>query len=141
LKSMRYADEGVLNMKGDPVVSENQLTPFDIAWQAVGFQPDKIGAQYAANNQAKTYERRILDRRSRLMGGFAMAVMEQDIEARKEALEKIRKFNQANPRMRIDYPALQRSIKTRLRYRQEADAGIHLNKNLRYLREETRVPM
>jgi hypothetical protein len=141
LKAMRYADEGVLNMKGDPIVDSSQLSGFDVVWQSIGFAPDRVAAQYAANNQAKTYEGRILDRRTRLMGAFAMAVIEKDPDTRQAALEKIRRFNQANPRMRIDYPALQRSIQTRLRYRQQADAGLHLNKRLSYLRDETRVAM
>lgn len=141
LKALRYSREGVNNLKGDPVVSEEQLTPFDIAWQAIGFSPDKVAAQYDANNQAKTYEQRISDRRTRLMGAWAMAHMLGDTEARSEAMEKIRRFNQHNPTVRIDMAALRRSLNTRQRYRNQADAGIHLQPKLRHLRDETRVAM
>jgi hypothetical protein len=141
LKAMRYATEGVQNMKGDPIVSDKDLSPFDAVWQAIGFSPERVAAQYAANTQAKNYEEYILTRRRRLMAAYATAVTAKDTEARLTAMEKIRAFNKTNPRVKIDYPALRQSIKTRQRYREQADAGIHLNKNLRYLRDETRVPM
>lgn len=140
LKTLRYADEGVLNFRGDPVVPREAMTPLDLALQAIGFAPDKVSAQWDANNQAKLYEHRLDNRRQSLVAAYALAYMDGDGVTMRKVMRKIRKWNRVNRRMAISIDTLTRSVRMRRRYSLEADAGLHLRSRTRYLRDETRVP-
>jgi len=141
LRATRYGVEGVTTLKGDPLLDEEQMNAWLVLNQGIGFTPDRVAAQWDANNQAKTYERRILERRTRLMSSYVLARMAGDEAGAREARRKIRAFNQVHQEMKISGKSLRQSWRSRRRYRARADHGIHLNRRLGYLREVTRVPM
>ena len=137
LQAMRFAGEGVLNMKGDPVV--NELEPLEIALKAAGFNPDRVNAQYDANNHAKNYESFVVERRRRLMRDYGVAYLAGDTAAALKVRRKMRVFNRHNPTYRINQESIKRSLRSRQRYRDQADQGIQLSKKLRHLRNETEI--
>ena len=109
--------------------------------KASGFNPDRLSAMYDMNNQAKTLEQKILDRRTTLIAAYGMAALNGDAEGVQIAKRKIAEYNAKKPAMPIDHKALRASLKARERYRETSDSGIYLNPKLGYVRELTRVPL
>lgn len=136
-KGFRYATQGVNNLRGDAVVDD--LNAWQTLLQLNGFTPSEVAEQYQANRAAKNYEQAILSRRARLMDAFAMTTRLQDTAARAEVLEKIRRFNTANPELPITGYGLRRSTRDRMRYSARAEGGIVLDRRLaRRAREQAR---
>ena len=137
LKAMRYADEGVQNLRGDPVV--NELNEWEIFLQTIGFTPGRVAKQYDVNTAIKNYETRLKDRRRRLINLAAISLKVGDTEEYKtNVLPAILAFNKKNPRNKIDMQSIRRSVKTRQRYSKESMDGINLQKSMRHLRERIR---
>ncbi len=137
MKAIRYADEGVKNLRGDPVVEE--LNAWEIAMQAIGFSSARVDKQYDVNSAIKGYESRIGKRRQQLITKAATALRVGDVQTYKEdVLPDIIKFNNKNPRNNIDMNAIRRSVKTRNRYSKESINGISVRKKMRYLRDRVR---
>lgn len=128
MKSLRYATDGVNNLRGDPLVADPSL--YELVLQLNGFTPKEVAEQYDTNRALKNYEKTILDRRTALIDAFAMSNRMQDVEAKREAIAKIQQFNQTNPEVGITQKTLNRSIVTRARYSQNAENGVVLNKKL-----------
>lgn len=135
LRAGRYATEGVQTRRGDQVVPAEDLNTWELVWKAMGMNPDEVGVRYDANNAVKKYERRILDRRSRLMSAYAMASIEKDRDAMQNVMGKIRAFNKAQPTIPINSKSIRASVRNRVRYSKEAEHGVLLNKRLRHLSE------
>jgi len=135
LRAMRYADEGVLTRRGDPVVPADDLSVWELVWKGLGFSPDAVGIRYDANNAVKTYERRILERRKRLMAQYALAIMDGDRGAVQRARRDIAGFNRMQREIPITLDGLRRSLRSRRRYSQQAEYGMVVNRRLSHLRE------
>jgi hypothetical protein len=128
VKAVRYATEGVNNLRGDPLVKDVGLGTALL--QAAGFTPAKVAEQYDRNRDLKNYEQKILARRSRLMDAFAMSVRLGDDASRADTMESIRAFNKKRPEIAITRNTLQSSIVSRARYSAAAENGIQLNKKI-----------
>jgi N12 class adenine-specific DNA methylase len=140
MQALRFmADGGAVNLKGEPILE--QLTPWELFLKANGFTPDRLSAQSDMNSTAKRIEGRILDRRTRLLSAYGMAMLDGDADGVMAANAKIRAYNATKPAMPIDRKTLRLSLKARERYREKADSGINLNPNLQYLRDRTRVAL
>jgi hypothetical protein len=128
MKSVRFASEGVNNLRGDPIVPDvsgpQQLI------QALGFQPTKIAEQQRTNNALMNYSKFITDRRQNLMNAYAMAQQQGDADGLTQTLRRIASFNQANPEVKISMITLRDSLRQRAKISQQADNGIVLNKKL-----------
>lgn len=128
LKALRYATEGANTLRGDPLVEELSIP--QVVMQAVGFTPAEVAARYDANRAAKNYEQKILDQRSSLLNGYALALRMEDPEAQAAAITKIARWNSSFPEIAIDEATLRRSMLARQRYSATAEGGIHLNPKL-----------
>lgn len=128
MKAIRYAREGVQNLKGHPVIEDVSL------WQALlqgsGFTPAQVSEQYTLSNKRKVYEEFITGRRQDLMNAYAMAIRQKDAEAVTATIEKMRAYNRANPDHAITPATIRRSMKSRERYAARATGGIVLNPKL-----------
>lgn len=127
-KALRYADEGVNNLRGDPIVAAPGVG--SVAAQLVGFTPAEVAERYDENRALKNYEQYVIDRRRRLMDGLAMAVRLGDARARAETMEKIRAFNRAWPQIALTPAGIRQSLKARARYDRQAENGIILNRKI-----------
>jgi hypothetical protein len=128
MKGLRYATEGVNNLRGDALIEDVSL------WQALlqlqGFTPAQVAAQYDENAALKNYEQAILQRRQHLLDAYALATRLGDTEALGSLREKIAGFNAKQPEVAITGKTLRRSIRDRARYSQRAENGIMLNRKV-----------
>lgn len=132
-KSTRYAEEGVLTKRGDPILDE--LSPWQIALQANGFTPLEVSQQYGANNALATSARRITDRRKLLLNRYALARRNGDNVLVAETLMEIEAFNQAQPTMKITAANRVKSLEQRQRLSDRSVNGVILSKKLAHLAE------
>jgi len=124
-QAYRFATEGVKNLAGNTIVKD--ITPWDVAIKAVGFNPAKVAEAYE-RNQAKI----VFDRE---WGGQRTSLLKEMNEARaaKEPLEdywkKIREFNKKAPNgYKITGDTVIRSYETFKRNQKEAVGGVRIPK-------------
>jgi hypothetical protein len=134
-KALRYLNEGVLNLRGDPLIEKLPLR--DVVYQALGFVPETVGSRYEENRAVKGAEQHILRRRAELLNRYYMAKRAGDKGELEEVEDMIAEFNEKN-QYKITPDTVARSMKQRKRYSEESMQGISVNKNLRYLKEERR---
>lgn len=145
LQMLRDAGEGVKSLRGDPVMEE--VSTWNLLGQAAGFSPAELGQKYDATRAIKNLERRILDRRERLINRWWLARRTGDLEGVQEAMAEIRRFNEStsirqNPRARVTPATLLASTQARQRYSRRADGGIIVDQRLARLPEQVRfVPV
>ena len=128
IKTIRYANEGVNNLRGDPVVSDP--SPYELLMQTAGFSPARVSEQYNANNSLKDYEGTILKRRQALMDAYAMGIRMRDQDMVQSVTAKIEAFNASNPAVGITANQIRRSLQARERYSERAANGVVLNPKL-----------
>lgn len=129
LKTGRYATQGVTTMRGDALIED--LGVLDTAYQALGFTPAQVSAQYDLNAATKGYERAVLDRRDVLMDAYAVAFQAADRDATRAVLAKIRDFNRAHPGIAIGASTLRRSLQSRQAFSARTVGGVAVNPRLR----------
>ncbi|WP_333676735.1 PLxRFG domain-containing protein [Dyella sp.] len=128
MKAMRYANDGVNTLKGDPIVPDISV-PEDLI-QAMGFTPTRVADQMRLNSALENYSQQIQSRRTSLMNAFAMATAAGDQDGQSDVISKIQDFNQANPEIAIRMSALRDSMRTRAQHSEQAVNGIVLNKRI-----------
>jgi hypothetical protein len=131
IKSGRFATEGALTARGDPIVED--LTTREIMGQFFGFAPQRLSSQYKINNEIKDIEYEIRDRRARLMDQYAKAIRTKDRATQKDVMEEIQQFNKANPvkGLTITPDSLRRSLAKRETVSQQTERGIFLSPSFR----------
>ena len=131
MKSGRYATEGVLTSRGDPIIED--ITTAEVIGQMFGFSPQRLSSQYKINNQIKDIEQAVLKRRNSLMDSYAKAVREKDTDTLNEIRDEIREFNKANPGkgVAITPDTIRRSLKKRESISKETEKGIFITKGIR----------
>ena len=138
---LRYAGEGAQSLRGDEVMED--VSTWNLFWQATGFSPAKLGQKYDANRTLKDLEQRTLDRRERLIGRWWLARRHGDLEGVQEAMAAIGRFNgsspiRQNPRARITPATLLASMQQRRNYSRRAEGGIIVDRRLSRLEERVR---
>tara|TARA_R110000751_G_scaffold32399_1_gene81452 strand:- start:410 stop:1024 length:615 start_codon:yes stop_codon:yes gene_type:complete len=110
-KAERFATEGANTLRGDPIVDD--LNPYNVVMQAIGFAPAAYIENLGINSNERRKQNAVDTERRRLMRRHNMALAEGDSEARRQAREDIREFNNELPANfrddRIDDAALARS--------------------------------
>ena len=139
LKSGRFATEGALTARGDPIVEDVSVTE-SIA-QALGFSPQKLVSQYSINQGIKDIEQTIIDRRKKLLERYAYEVRTKDRAGQQEVLAEIREFNKVNPfeGVAITADTISRSLRRREDISAETSNGIRIAKGLEPRVRELRV--
>jgi hypothetical protein len=117
MKTYRYANEGVTDIRGNVIVPASDLSGADLAKQFSGFTPAKVSEAWDRARALKDAEQRLYDQRQELVNAFAEAQMSQDEEGMIDALTAIHEFNlvPAHAPIQISNKTLKSSIKTRLR--------------------------
>lgn len=128
LKAGRYSTEGVNTLRGDPLIED--LGVWQTLMQLTGFTPAQVADRYDRNRALKNYEKHILDRRQHLLDAFAMANRLGDDDGRRSALDAMKKFSRTHPELALTPATVHRSLMSRARYSQKAEAGIVLNPRL-----------
>lgn len=142
LQAARFADEGALSLKGDPLIES--FTPWEISAKAAGFTPSRLASRYQENQANVTREKRIEERRADLTRDLAQAKIDAAKATRSgdtgkfdqaqkswdQALAATRRYNEKQPRFPITGDTLGRSIQSRVRARAQAQNGIFLNRKI-----------
>jgi N12 class adenine-specific DNA methylase len=141
LQMLRYADEGVRSMRGDPLLED--VSAWNLFGQGLGFAPAELGQKHDANRALKDLEQRTLDRRERLINRWWLARRHGDLEGVQEAMAEIGRFNgstiiRQNARARITPATLLASMQQRRNYSRRAEGGIIVDRRLSRLGERVR---
>jgi hypothetical protein len=131
MKGVRYGTEGrAVNLKGDELVGD--VSGYESLIQGFGFSPERVAQRQKSNIEMKGMEQKILNRRTDLMNAFFMGVDNDDDDMIDRVLDKVEKFNAANPEVAITGDNLTRSVQSRFKNRALAEmtGGISINKKL-----------
>jgi hypothetical protein len=130
LKGARLGSEGALTLGGDVLVEDFSAT--EIGSQAIGFSPERLAQRQKSNIEMKGAEQEIVKKHQSLLNAFFMAVDSGDDDMKDRVIDKIGKFNRANPGSAITPKGLQASIKRRYQQRALAEqtGGARINKKL-----------
>ena len=96
LKAIRFTDEGALTRRGDAITED--INPYNIAMQGLGFAPQAYIQQMEANKNARRREDAINSRRSKLLRRRNMAIREGDLEELRRVEQDIEEYNRGLPR-------------------------------------------
>jgi hypothetical protein len=137
LIAARYAREGVNTLKGDPLVQD--VGPMDLLMQSMGFRPALIAEVQYRNITKKGQEQAIQKERNNLLNLFGISFISNDADANQVAFDKIMKFNTKHPTMAIPADSIIKSIAERMTKSAMADHGLHIDKRLQGLMNETYI--
>ena len=134
-KAIRYSQQGVTNLRGEPIVNKDELDNRDLFLQSMGFTPQKVADAYARNTAIQNADKEITDRRRNLMGALATAVANGNDDDYAEAIKDIDAFNAKNPEYGIGRDVVG-YIRGQARKAATAINGINLPKGLSSLEQE-----
>ena len=131
LVGTRYMMEGkALTMKGATL--DEEVTPAEALAQMLGFSPEDTAKKQKSAIELKSANEEIMSRHNDLLNAFFIAVDGNSPEDMQRVIEKIMKFNAANPAVAIDGGALYDSVQRRYKDRALANitGGMPINKKL-----------
>ena len=100
-KTERYAREGALTRRGDPIVDD--LSPYNLGTQLIGFAPQHLGLAMDINRISRKRDQALKDKKTRLLRRLNMARREGNMQEYNEVLNDIRKYNSSlPPEARVD---------------------------------------
>jgi hypothetical protein len=143
LRSWRYAQEGVVNNRGDTVVPQDTVGLTGALKQALGFTPAVVAEQYDRNTEKKNIEKRIDEKRKGLLDAYADALKSGDEGAQSKVLKRIEEFNEvpSHAPRRITAQGIRESIRTRMQLNNAAENGVIIrNKSLNNILNEKLPP-
>ena len=111
MKTLRYASDGLVDSKGHTILDARELSPWDLAQQAIGLQPATVSQAWEARNVGYEYRQTITDGRSRLLSRFNKATVADKVRMR---TQEIPAWNRKHPYAfaRITGETLARSAKS-----------------------------
>lgn len=126
-KTYRYADEGVQDKTGISIMDE--VSSMDLLVQSMGFSPSDVRTANEGKSAIYQFNRKLNERRSRLMTLWSRAKMMDDQQEMDEVWKEIQGFNDKNPSRRITRINLNQSYRNRQRRIDRAEDGIYLSRN------------
>ena len=132
-KTYRYADEGVQDKTGVSIMDE--VDSMDLLFQGMGFSPSDVRTANEGKAAIYQLDRKLNERRSRLMALWSRAKMLDDQQEMDEIWGEIQGFNDKNPSRRITRMNLNQSYRNRKRRIDRAEDGIYLPRNHQDARE------
>jgi len=110
LRSYRFSQEGIRTMRFDPILED--VGPYSLFAQALGFMPAEYAQQLAANSAATRIDNAIDTKKSRLLQQRYVAMRQGDWTTVREIDTQIREFNQRHPTNAITGDTLRRSMRS-----------------------------
>jgi len=129
-KSERLATEGATTRSGELIggLTEDKFSGFELAMQAIGFQPEKLALAQKSAIEAVKAQQKIMDKKTALMNRLWM---DRGTPAYDEALKRRADFNLMYPELEISEKDLQDSFETRTKLKAQAEAlGAKINPKL-----------
>lgn len=138
LKAYRQANEGVLNKRGVPIADDPNL--WQTGKQIFGFTSQEVSLAYRKANALKGPERKLYQRRSRLLLEYWLALRSGDTDGLLDVKEEITEYNSKVPRgFRISNETISRSMSNRRKLERRAFNGVDV-KNRAELEEIYGIP-
>ena len=109
-KAYRFATEGVENRRGNLVVED--IGPFHIAAQALGFMPAEYAKQLAMNSLGTRINNAIVTNRTALLRKFNKARVEGDTARMRDIRAEMLEFSRRHPRAAITGETLDDSARS-----------------------------
>jgi hypothetical protein len=128
LVAIRYANEGVNTLRGDPLIEE--VGPFDLLMQSLGIRSSELAEIQYYNITVKGQEQEILKKRQSLLDLYAISIISNDSDALDTAFENIDKFNTKYPSVFIPAESLTKSIEGRFKKSSQTDHGLYVDPKL-----------
>ena len=129
LVAIRYGNEGVNTLAGDPLVED--VGSFSLLMQSLGLRPADVAEIQFRNITIKGQEQAILKERQNLLNLYGISFMANDSSTLEKAYERIEKFNTKHPSKVILAKTLTTSIKERMTKSAQSEHGLYIDKNLR----------
>lgn len=133
-KTYRYSEEGVQDKTG--VSIKDEVDSVDLLVQGIGFSPSDVRTANEGKTAIYQQDRKLNERRSRLMTLWSRAKMLDDQNEMDEIWKEVQGFNEKNPTRRITRINLMQSYKNRQRRIDKAEDGIYLSKKHEDVRDE-----
>lgn len=124
MRAVRYEMEGATTFNGNPII-EN-VSPYQVVMQALGFTPAELSEQYGMNRLMKNREARIDDERSGILADYTRA-LRAGKQPSPRVIRRMQEFNAKYPMWAIGSDTIQRSYRSRIRASQHMQGGISLN--------------
>ena len=128
-KVERFATEGALTLRGDPVTSEFSTT--QLVGQILGFAPASYIYELEKNTATKRIDRAAGEERTKLLRNYYIAKRNGDEDGAAQVVAKMEEFNQRHPGARITGETVRNSMAQHIRTSREMVSGITLSKNMR----------
>jgi hypothetical protein len=127
--AMRYGNEGVNNLSGDPLVED--VGSFALLMQSIGLRPADVAERQFKNIVVKGQEQAVEKERQNLLNLYGVSFLANDSDTLEKAYERIEKFNTKHPSRMIPASTLTTSIKERMTKSAQTEHGLYINKNMR----------
>jgi hypothetical protein len=128
METYRYNTEGVLTMKGDPILDE--VSSMQSFVNLIGFSPVELARQYEENAAIKAVESKANMERKRILNKFALATNNHDFDALEDVEAAIERYNERFPSYEITGKTLAKSLKSREAASAENEHGVRVTKKL-----------
>lgn len=150
LKANRMRQEGVTNLRGEQVVSPEEMgqgwatdltgmqlvRQKNLMLQALGFSPEVVARQYEKNTSENNFKQALVDRQKELTERYDNAVLRGDNDEAIAWMQKMIKFHQANPGMPWSASSIQNGIRGEAKGRALADHGVNMAPGMRQQYEQ-----
>lgn len=128
LKGYRYATEGALTRRGDPITEDIGIG-HSFA-QALGFAPAEYVQQLEINAAGKNTDRRVTKLKSELLQKYYVALRNGDSSAAQDHMEELQKLGQRHPGQ-VTADTIKRSLAQHMRTTAQMVHGVSYSKGMR----------
>lgn len=132
VKTYSEATNGVTTSSGEEVVPADEFTGFELAAQAFGFSPSRIGQAYDARTAIKNVQSDLSGRRTQLLQRYFANAMAGDDNS--DVLEDIQAYNRSNPTNAITGEVIVKAIRQKQKARLKKERGLALSRKDEHLR-------
>lgn len=132
VKTYAEATRGITTSSGEEIVPADEFTHFELAAQAFGFSPSRIGQAYEARSAVKNVQSELSNRRAQLLQRyFANAMSGDDNEG---VLDDIQAYNRSNPTNAITGEIILKAMRQKQKARLKKERGLALSRKDEHLR-------
>lgn len=132
VKTYSEATNGVTTSSGEEVVPADEFSGFELAAQAFGFSPSRIGQAYDARTAIKNVQSDLSGRRTQLLQRYFANAMSGDDNS--DVLEDIQAYNRSNPTNAITGEVIVKAIRQKQKARLKKERGLALSRKDEHLR-------
>jgi hypothetical protein len=132
-----YATQGLVDTRGNTILSADELSGADTVLKSLGFSPTGVGRVYDQRRAFFEARENRNDARERLIAKYAQArIKGEDVD---DIRQKVSEFNSRNPEVRINYSTLEKAVAHQRKRTREMRDGVPVGKRERQLATEVGV--